>query len=43
MNPNTTRARALRACGIVLTVIGVLIAIPFIVVKLFIDASAARR
>lgn len=43
MNPNTPRARALRALGIVFAALAVLIAIPFIVVKLFIDASAARR
>ncbi len=43
MNPVSRRARFLRAAGIVATVVGVIIAIPFIVAKLFIDANGERR
>ncbi len=41
--PTARRARALRVLGIAMMIVGALLAAPFVIVKLFADASGQRR
>nr|GLK22143.1 hypothetical protein GCM10017606_29710 [Microbacterium terregens] len=42
-HPKSRRARALRALGIIVVIVGTCLAIPVVLVKLFSDAKGERR
>lgn len=42
-HPESRRARALRALGIIVIIVGTFLAIPVVLVKLFADAKGERR